>query len=36
MYLLLILLAVVLVVLVLGGIGYSRRGGQQTTIIERD
>ncbi len=34
MYLLLILLAVV--VLVFGGIGYSRRGGQQTTIIERD
>jgi hypothetical protein len=32
--LLLILLAVVVVALVVGGIGYSRRGSQNTTIIE--
>lgn len=36
MYLFLILLAVVVLALVIGGIGYSRRGGQNTTIIERD
>ena len=34
MYLFLIVLAVVLVALLLGGIGYSRRGSQYTTIIE--
>jgi hypothetical protein len=35
MYLLLIVLAVVVLALVLGGIGYSRRSGSQnTTIIE--
>jgi hypothetical protein len=35
MYLLLIVLvAVVVVALVLGGIGYSRRSSQNTTIIE--
>jgi hypothetical protein len=33
--LLLILLAVVVVALVLGGIGYARRGSQNTTIIEK-
>jgi hypothetical protein len=32
--LLLILLAVVVVALVVGGIGYSRRGSQNTTIFE--
>ena len=35
MYMLLVILLVVLVLaLVLGGIGYRRRGSQNTTIIE--